>query len=133
MAYRNYKIMVMAVLVAMGLLIGGCTSETTPTGVLEGTVTIGPIWPVQPPTPPPTPCAVYQARKIMVYNSDRTELVKQVDIDCQGFYRVELKAGIYTVDINRIGIDRSREVPKQIEIKPGFTVKLDIDIDTGIR
>jgi hypothetical protein len=44
-----------------------------------------------------------------------------------------LKPGIYTVDINRIGMDSSSDVPKQVEIKPDVTVSLDIDIDTGIR
>jgi hypothetical protein len=56
-----------------------------------------------------------------------------VDIDCQGHYGVELKVGKYVVDINRIGIDSSSEVPSTVEIAPGETITLDIDIDTGIR
>ena len=35
------------------------------------------------------------------------------------------------VDINRIGVDSSSDIPKQIEIQSGITVRL--DIDTGIR
>jgi len=54
-----------------------------------------------------------------------------VDIDCNRHYEVKLSPGSYTVDINRAGIDHSREVPKKIEIKSGETVTLDIDIDTG--
>ncbi|MEE9583710.1 MAG: hypothetical protein V3W01_03515 [Dehalococcoidales bacterium] len=41
--------------------------------------------------------------------------------------------GTYTVDINYSGIDSSPDVPKKIEIKPGETVRVEIDIDTGIR
>jgi hypothetical protein len=103
-------------------------------GVLEGQVTIGPLQPVEKPGETPTvPPEVYAARKIMVYNQSHTMLVKQVDLSDTGYYRVELQPGIYVVDINHIGIDRSSDVPKQIEIKPGQTVRLDIDIDTGIR
>lgn len=110
-------------------------SKVPGTGTLEGSVTIGPLTPVQTPgpTPPPTPCSVYQARKVMVYDESGKDLVKQVDIDCIGHYRVDLKPGTYTIDINHAGIDRSSQVPTTIEIKAGQTVNLDIDIDTGIR
>ena len=79
------------------------------------------------------PCEVYEARKVMVYDRNHDKLVKQADIDCNGHYRVELEPGEYAVDINRIGIDHSSEVPTTVEIAPGDTVTLDIDIDTGIR
>jgi hypothetical protein len=103
-------------------------------GIIEGTVTIGPISPVEiEGETSDIPCEVYEARKIMIYNKAGNELVLQVDIDCEGKYRAELKPGIYTVDINNIGIDRSEEVPVKIEIKTGEIVTLDIDIDTGIR
>jgi hypothetical protein len=46
---------------------------------------------------------------------------------------VELDPGVYRVDINRIGVDSSSDVPEQVEIVAGLTFKLDIDIDTGIR
>ncbi len=50
-----------------------------------------------------------------------------------GTYWVELSPGTYLVDINRVGMDRSAEVPKTIQIRAGEMVTLDIDIDTGIR
>jgi hypothetical protein len=36
-------------------------------------------------------------------------------------------------DINRIGVDSSTDVPRDIEIRVGETTRLDIEIDTGIR
>jgi hypothetical protein len=103
-------------------------------GVLEGQVIIGPLQPVETPGETPVvPPTVYAARKIMVYDQDHTMLVRQVDLSETGYYRVELKAGIYVIDINYAGIDRSSDVPKQIEIKPSQTIRLDVDIDTGIR
>ena len=106
-------------------------------GILQGNVTIGPIWPVeQPGGNPPVPPEVYESRKVMVYDERGTTLIEQVDIiphGDYGYYSVELDAGRYTVDINRLGIDHSGDVPAGIEIAPGQTIDLDIDIDTGIR
>ncbi len=103
-------------------------------GVIEGTVTIGPISPVEIEGETTTiPCEVYEARKIMIYDEAGNNLIIQADIDCEGMYREELSPGAYMVDINNIGIDRSGEVPMIIEIKASESVTLDIDIDTGIR
>jgi hypothetical protein len=37
------------------------------------------------------------------------------------------------IDINRLGIDSSGDVPRKVDIIEGGTIELDIDIDTGIR
>jgi hypothetical protein len=104
------------------------------TGILEGTVTIGPICPVERPgVPCPVPCEAYQARKILIYDENGTKLLQQVNINCDGHYLVELKAGEYTVDVTHAGIGHVTNVPKKIEIKSGKTIELNIDIDTGIR
>ena len=103
-------------------------------GILQGLVTIGPITPVERPgEKPPVPPEVYEARKIMVYDKSGKNLIKQVDIGGEGRYEAKLKPGTYTIDINHIGIDSSDDVPKQVEIQSGITIRLDIDIDTGIR
>lgn len=103
-------------------------------GILQGSVTIGPVTPVERPgETPPVPPEVYAARKIMVYDENGDRLIAQVDIDDEGNYRVELEPGSYTVDINSIGIDRSSDVPRIVEIASAKTTILDIDIDTGIR
>ena len=116
------------------LLVLGCSNEELESGAIEGKVTIGPIVPVERPgVEYEIPCEVYEARKIMVYGKNHKKLSRQVDIDCNGTYRTELNPGLYVVDINRIGIDRSPEVPAEVEIRPLKTVRLDIDIDTGIR
>ena len=57
----------------------------------------------------------------------------QIDIDSTGRYVAYLKPGTYIVDINHIGMDASDDIPKQVEIQSGITIRLDIDIDTGIR
>jgi heat shock protein HslJ len=104
-------------------------------GILQGRVSIGPITPVERPgEKPPIPPEVYEVRKIMVYDISRKELIQQVDIDSEsGWYVAHLKPGTYIIDINRIGMDSSDDVPQQVEIQLGITTRLDIDIDTGIR
>ena len=131
------------VFVALFLALAAISCTTTPgetsTGTLQGKVHIGPLSPVEiPGVKPPVNPEVFAARKVMVYDKDGRKLISQVDIkqinqSNEGFYSVPLKPGIYVVDINRLGIDFGRELPRQIEIKPGQTVELNIDIDTGIR
>lgn len=104
-------------------------------GTLQGYVTIGPLVPVVregelEPTPAPE---VYAARKIVIYDEDGGKEIIQVDIDGEGNYVVELPVGVYTVDINRLGIDSGLDLPTRIEIMADQVVVLDIDIDTGIR
>lgn len=114
---------------------GGSGGEPRASGFLKGTVTIGPLCPVEPCTISPEHlAAVYAARKVIVYNPDRTLVVKELSLDQNnGGYSAELEAGRYIVDINHIGIDRSPDVPKTVTIDPGQTVTLDIAIDTGLR
>ena len=122
-------------LVALALVLAaiGCAG-TTETGILQGLVTIGPIEPVERPGVTPTiPPEVYEARKVLVYNEAGSRLIKTVDLGPDSRYRVELAPGAYTVDINHLGVDSSGDVPRQIEIKSAEMVRVDIDIDTGIR
>ena len=116
------------------LLFAACSDEVLQAGTLEGQVTIGPIQPVvRPGEDPAVPPEVYAARKVMVYDKNGKKLIQEVSLGHDGYYSVELQPGIYTIDINRIGIDSSSDVPGQIEIISGETIKVDIDIDTGIR
>lgn len=103
-------------------------------GFLEGKVEIGPLCPVEPCNLTQDQIAqAYEARKIIVYTSDRSSIVAIVSLDKIGNYKIALSPGRYVVDINRIGIDSSADVPREITIETGKTVRLDIRIDTGIR
>lgn len=116
------------------LILAGCPTPGRMPGILTGDVTIGPLSPVEKEgEDPPVPPEVYEARKIMVYTARGNRLMQRVDIGHDGMYRVELPPGDYLVDINHIGIDHSPDVPAEVTIRPGETVRLDIDIDTGIR
>ena len=129
---------IIVIFTILGLTLS-CVGKVEQPGVLAGTVKIGPIWPVERPGEnPPVPQEVFEARRVMVYDKNGNKLIEtvsiiQIDHSQEGHYSVQLKPGTYTVDINRGGIDRSSAVPKEVEIKAGQTVTLDISIDTGIR
>ena len=111
-----------------------CSGSASEPGILQGKVTIGPLVPVeQEGVTYEVPCEVYELRKVIIYKKNGRDLVKEVDIDCDGRYRVELSPGTYIVDINHIGIDNSSDVPAEVKIISQQTTRLDIDIDTGIR
>jgi hypothetical protein len=99
-----------------------------------GTVTIGPLCPVEPCNITPEQLtAVYAARKVIVYNSDRTTVIKELSLDQTGRFSTELETGTYLIDINSAGVDRSAQTPATITIVSSQTVTLNISIDTGIR
>ncbi|MGD2057598.1 MAG: carboxypeptidase-like regulatory domain-containing protein [Anaerolineales bacterium] len=132
---RWTKLIVILLLVTPVVLAAGCRLRTSATGSLEGHVSIGPLVPVlregeTEPTPSPE---MYAQRQVVIYNAGGSRVVERVSIDPAGNYEVELPAGTYTVDINRIGIDSAAGLPTQVEIEAGEPVRLDISIDTGIR
>ena len=133
------KIYILLTVLVLGFLVSGCFNGDTEQGLLQGTVSIGPLTPVEIPGQELNiNCEAYEARKITIYDDRGDRLIAQVDIECnsdenRAFYQVWLEPGVYVVDINHIGVDSSDDVPKTIEIISGATVKLDIDIDTGIR
>jgi hypothetical protein len=114
------------------IMTGGCVQKEE--GRLEGTVAIGPLCPVEPCTPAQDQIrAAYAARTVVVSTGDGKTVVRELAIDPVAGYGAVLPAGTYVVDIDRIGIDTSDDVPREVTIRPGETVRLDIAIDTGIR
>lgn len=121
------------------LALFSCTPAAQETALLRGAVTIGPIWPVETPgQDQPVPLEVFTSRKIMVYNASGEKLVTEVALiqigqTAGGYYAVVLSPGVYTIDINRLGIDSADGLPLQATLSPGETLTLDVNIDTGIR
>ncbi|HUJ14966.1 MAG TPA: hypothetical protein VL284_14365 [Thermoanaerobaculia bacterium] len=123
------------------LIAAACHSPTAPLdqnsqarGRLAGIVTIGPNCPVdQPGQPCPTPPSAYSLRKILVYDAAKTQLVFTVDIDSQGLYAVDLVPAAYLVDLKGVGLDRTSDLPKTVDIHAHVTTTLNVNIDTGLR
>ena len=101
-------------------------------GYLEGSVRLGPMCPVERAEAPcPVPPEAYAAREILLYKAG--EVVARARPDPQGKYRLGVPPGKYVVDINHVGVDASGDVPREVEVRAGETVRTDIAIDTGMR
>ncbi len=128
--------------IALLVILAACHASSGPTdpqtsqphGRLSGLVKIGPNCPVESATQPcPTPPDAYALRKVLVYDEGRTKLLFTVDIDSQGLYVVDLLPAKYLIDVKKVGIDRTGDVPTVVEIRANTVTKLDISIDTGLR
>lgn len=110
---------------------------TTPVGYLEGKVTIGPLRPSQRVDEPaaPVPAETYAAFPIKILKSDGATWVADVKVRVDGTYRIGLVPDTYVVALAGAGIRirHGRDLPKTITIVADQTVRLDIDIDTGMR
>jgi len=110
-------------------------APTSPMGYLGGQVAIGPLQPVErvgvpPPTPSPAVCT---ARGLVVYQTDTGAEATRFPLEPDCSYRVALPPGSYRVELDRRGIDFSRDLPRVVTIAAGQTTRLDLSIDTGIR
>ena len=120
------------------LFVSGCEkSGRNEIGYLEGTISIGPICPVE--TIPPDPAclptaATYKAYQVSVFTSDGKTRVAQLNPSLDGSFNVELPAGNYLVALenalNNIG---GSNLPVEISITSQDKTLLNINIDTGIR
>ena len=104
-------------------------------GYLEVRASIGPVEPVQRiGVPSPTPSsAVCSSRGVVVYTSDTGAEVERVSFAPDCTCRVALAPGRYRVELDRHGIDLSRDLPQTVQVQQGQTTSLDVSIDTGIR
>lgn len=136
---RTLTSIILLIMLALMLIAASCQERQQTFGTLQGTVNIGPIWPVERPGEnPPVPPQVFEGRKVVIYNKSKTRRLKMIDLtqiaqSSKASYSIQLRPGAYIVDINHIGIDSASGLPKKVEIKPAQTVIVDIDIDTGIR
>jgi hypothetical protein len=124
----------------IGLLLAAavaCTSGESDTavpsdglGTLSGSVTIGPLCPVQ-------PCSVeigdtYSSRQVLLQSEGSGDIV--VFLDQDGAFRADVPIGEYVVNLSTCEhLGCSSSLPVEITIKKGKTYELNINIDTGIR
>jgi hypothetical protein len=119
-------------------LIPGCDKQfNREAGFLEGTVSIGPLCPVEkdPPDPDCLPTyETYKAYPVTIKTSNGRRKIAQLNPALDGSYKIELNPGNYLVILeteqNRIG---SSNLPAKVVIISLNKTILNIDIDTGIR
>jgi beta propeller repeat protein len=130
MKNRLYLVVLCLVSILVTPALIGCDGNASAeVGVLEGKVSIGPRLPEK--VGQPYPAEVYQPRKVMVYDADHNKLIRQIDLDENGYYSVELPFGTYTIDINYFENDTSDSVPRKLKIESGIHIMFDISFDMG--
>jgi hypothetical protein len=138
MKKNNYMRILVVILLTCIAVMSGCDSKKALVeGILEGTISIGPICPVEtiPPDPACLPTAeTYKAYPVNVFTSDGKTKVAQLMPSLDGSYSSELPPGDYLIVLegakNNIG---GSNLPVIVSIKAQDKTLLNINIDTGIR
>jgi hypothetical protein len=138
MKKNNYMRILVVILLTCIAVMSGCDSKKALVeGILEGTISIGPICPVEtiPPDPACLPTAeTYKAYPVNVFTSDGKTKVAQLMPSLDGSYSSELPQGDYLIVLegakNNIG---GSNLPVIVSIKAQDKTLLNINIDTGIR
>jgi len=121
-------------LVVFILILSGCT-QNVGYGTLDGTITIGPLCPVEknPPDPACKPTLeTYASWPISVWAPDGTQIA-QISPALNGSYSLKLTTGNYIIDLDNPARLGQINLPKNITISANATTIYDITIDTGIR
>jgi hypothetical protein len=120
------------------VLFSGCDKRIIlDSGYLEGTITIGPICPVQtdPPAPECLPTAeTFNAYPVSVWTANGRIKIAQIKPSTDGKFTVELSPGNYKVILEKEqnGVGGS-SLPVVVTINTLEITTLNINIDTGIR
>jgi hypothetical protein len=80
-------------------------------------------------TPPPD----YAEYPLVVLSRDRKQEVARLTVDANGNYRAELPSGDYVLDVQDRAHKHLRARPQLFTIASGRTVRVDMNVDTGIR
>jgi hypothetical protein len=109
--------------------------EAAPTGFLEGhlKVILSREVDLADGTPASTAAENYADYPLIVLAEDRKKEITRVTADGHGNYRVSLPPGNYVLDIQGRGRGRLRATPQPFTVVSNQTVRVDMDIDTGIR
>ena len=105
-------------------------------GLLEGTITIGPICPVEtdPPSPDCLPTAeTYKAYPVSIWTSDGSRKIAQINPALDGSFGVVLVPGLYLVKLEKDNGIGSSNLPLTVVISSLEKTVVNISIDTGIR
>ena len=133
----RYKSIFRFLFLACLTFISGCDKQTNPeNGFLAGTITIGPICPVEtiPPDPKCQPTAeTYKAYPVYICTYDGSRKIELIQPAMDGSFNIELEAGNYLIILDKVQHIGSSNLPMELSIKPFKTTTINIDIDTGIR
>ncbi len=120
------------------MLIGStASSDPLPPGYLEGHLKIFPLSEVElaEREKPALTAETYKEYPLIILSRDKQKEVARVNADRDGNYRVALPPGDYILDVQ--GREREhghvRAKPQPFTVVSNQTVRVNMDVDTGIR
>lgn len=131
--------MFLAYLIAGCLLLDpiGCPAmqNAAPPGFLEGHLHLVSLKPVQVADGdvPAVTAEIYAEYPLIILSQDRKKEISRVTADGNGNYRVALPPGTYILDAVGRSPKRIRAKPQLFTIVSNRTLRVDMDIDSGIR
>jgi hypothetical protein len=128
----EYPIAVCIFLIVIG---SARSSHSAEPGFLQGHLQITSLNAVEPADASPEKGSAdyYAAYPLLILSKDGKREIRQVTADKDGNYRVSLPPGEYVLDAKGRSPKRIRARPKKFTVISNHTVRLDFDLDTGIR
>ena len=116
------------------LVIGVASSDGLPSGVMEGHLKIVSLKEVElaDGNAPAVTAETYSEYPLIILNREKKEITR-VTADMNGNYRVTLPPGNYVLDVQGRAPGHVRAKPQHFTVVSNQTVRVDMDIDTGIR
>jgi hypothetical protein len=117
------------------LLAGSALINAAPAGFMEGHLKIASLQEVElADGNTPTPSAeAYTEYPLIILSQDRKKEIARVTADEKGNYHVALPPGDYVLDVQGRAPGRVRAKPQQFTVVSNQPVRVDMDIDTGVR
>ena len=116
------------------LVIGVASSDGLPSGVMEGHLKIVSLKEVElaDGNAPAVTAETYSEYPLIILNREKKEITR-VTADMNGNYRVTLPPGNYVLDVQGRAPGHVRAKPQLFTVVSNQTLRVDMDIDTGIR
>jgi hypothetical protein len=121
---------------ALLVLIGTESINAAPQGFLEGHLKIVSLREVEPSDAMPrqtVTAETYAEYPLIVLSADGKKEIARVTADENGNYRAALPPGAYILDVQGRAPGHIRAKPQPFTVVSNQTVRVDMDIDTGIR
>jgi hypothetical protein len=121
--------------VGLALVCGSASIHAAQPGFLEGHLKILPLREVEladADNTTTTPQA-YAEYPLVVLSRDGKREIARLTADADGHYRAELPPGDYVLDVQDRARKHLRARPKSFTIVSDQTVRIDMDVDTGVR
>jgi hypothetical protein len=111
------------------------SSDSAERGVLEGHLTITSLKQVERDDATPSKVAAvdYAAYPLLILSKDGKTTIREIGADKDGNYRVSLPPGAYVLDAKGRAPGRIRAKRKSFTVLSNRTVRVDFDLDTGVR